>query len=90
MAEVLSIADPLNYFLRFLTDEVFSMIGKDALKIYNTFEKDQEETVESVLKKFEEYCAPKKNEVVQHFKFFTRHQQEGENVRSFPYRTQSS
>ncbi|KAI5727417.1 hypothetical protein M8J77_002053 [Diaphorina citri] len=62
---------------------LLNLVGKDGLRVYNTFEKDENETVESILKKFEQYCEPKRNEVVQHFHFFSRKQGEGEKFDHF-------
>jgi len=39
---------------------LLNLMGTDALKIYNTLGIKEEETVEAILKKIEDYCSPKK------------------------------
>lgn len=53
-------------------------MGHDGLKLYNTIKKSGEESVESILKTLEEYCIPKTNDIIEHFNFFNRKQQEVE------------
>lgn len=57
---------------------LLNLMGHDGLKLYNTIKKSGEESVESILKTLEEYCIPKTNEIIEHFNFFNRKQQEGE------------
>jgi hypothetical protein len=56
---------------------LLNLLGADALKLYNSF-KINEVTVENIFKHFEEYCVPRKNEVMEHYKYFTRKQSEDE------------
>ena len=57
---------------------LLNLLGHDGLKLYNTLKKDENETVDSILKSLEKYCIPKTNEIMEHFNFFSRKQQEGE------------
>lgn len=61
---------------------VLNLIGPEALKLYNTF-KLKPKTAEEVLKTFEKYCIPKKNEIMEHFHFFSRKQSEDETFYQF-------
>jgi len=54
---------------------LLNLIGPDGLKLYNTF-KLETITVSEISKSLEEYCVPKKNEVMEHYKFFRRKQSE--------------
>ncbi|XP_072380022.1 uncharacterized protein [Diabrotica undecimpunctata] len=62
-----------------------SLVGDEALELYNTFTFDENEdrTVTCVKKKFEEYCSPKKNVIFERFKFNSISQQEGQPFDSF-------
>lgn len=60
-----------------------NLIGPEALRVYNTLTKDENETVESILKALEEYCIPKRNEIVEIYKFFNRKQKEYEPFDTF-------
>lgn len=54
-------------------------IGEKGLDIYNSFNlKPEEATLENVIKKFEMYCTPKKNVVMETFKFHNITQQPGQ------------
>jgi len=52
---------------------LLNLLGSDGLKLFNTF-KIEDKTVEAIFKCLEEYCVPKKNEVMEHYKYFTRKQ----------------
>lgn len=59
--------------------------GPDAIETFSTFDLPQadKEKYDEVWKAFEAYCAPKKNEVYEAFKFNSRNQQNGESFDSF-------
>ena len=70
------------------------VIGPEAIEIYNTFEWSDNEcqqcdkqknihTVDCLLRKFEQYCIPKKNVTIERHVFFLRSQSEGEAFDSF-------
>jgi len=63
---------------------LLNLMGTEVLKIYNTLNISDTDTVETILKKFEEYCSPKKNEAMTFYKFFTRNQQQNETFDSLP------
>ena len=57
--------------------------GEDAIDIYNTFEytnAGDNLKFDTVIQKFEEYCAPRKNITWERHVFNTRTQQRGENI----------
>lgn len=56
---------------------VLNLLGPEALRLYNTFNIKPVKAQE-VLNAFEEYCIPQKNEVMEHFRFFSRKQLENE------------
>ena len=59
------------------------LIGEDALEVFNTFEFASEEDKEKpaeILKKFDEYCNPKRNLTVERHVFNSRMQQPGESI----------
>lgn len=59
-------------------------IGENGLDIYNSFNlTENENTIELVLKKFDEYCNPKKNVTMETFKFFNMTQQQGQTFCEF-------
>ncbi|KAI5754648.1 hypothetical protein M8J77_010294 [Diaphorina citri] len=61
------------------TARLLNLMGEEALRVYNTFGlPSDEETVESILHQFEQYLSPKKNEIMEHFKFFSCKQKESE------------
>ena len=57
---------------------LLTVIGSEALEIYNTFEwEDQEEeTVEKILQKIEKFCKPKKNITYERYVLMTKKQKE--------------
>jgi len=61
---------------------VLNLVGPEALRLYNTF-KITPSTADEVLKVFEDYCIPQKNEVMEHFRFFSRKQFENESFDVF-------
>ncbi len=59
------------------------LIGEDALEVFNTFEFASEEDKEKpaeILKKFDEYCNPKRNLTVERHIFNSRMQHPGESI----------
>lgn len=59
---------------------LLNLLGIEGLKLYRSFKTDNtKEAVDSILQILEEYCTPKRNEVMEHFKFFTRKQLPEEN-----------
>jgi hypothetical protein len=61
-------------------------IGDEALKVYNTFEYTSEaerKKLSVVVKKFKEYCTPRKNVVFERFQFWKITQTPGESIDSF-------
>ena len=62
---------------------LLSVIGEDALRIYNTFEWSNPEDcrdIDQVLQRFEKYCTPKVNLTYERYKFNTRKQESGEDI----------
>ncbi|VVC37220.1 Hypothetical protein CINCED_3A024105 [Cinara cedri] len=55
---------------------LLNLIGTDGLKLYRSIKrpKDEKETVETILRHLENYYIPRCNEIMEHFKFFTRKQ----------------
>lgn len=63
---------------------LLTLIGCDGVKIYRTFNiKPEEETVKIIFEKLEEYCIQKRNEVIEHYQFFTRKQDSNESFDKF-------
>ncbi|XP_055388193.1 uncharacterized protein LOC129616589 [Condylostylus longicornis] len=59
-------------------------LGPDAIPVFNSFGLNLETTkYDEIVKKFDEYCSPKKNIAMERHKFFTRTQQPGETVTEF-------
>ena len=61
---------------------LLSIIGEDAVKVFDTFEYgggESEDSIHDVLNKFEEYCNPRRNTIYERFKFQCRHQEAGES-----------
>lgn len=60
-------------------------IGDEANEKYETFELTNAERAkyETVVKKFEDYCVPRKNETINRHVFFQRKQKEGEIFNEF-------
>ena len=68
------------------------VIGHEAVEIYNTFHWTEQEcedcdtgfhSVKCLLRKFENYCLPRKNLTVERHVFFSRKQGEGESFDNF-------
>lgn len=60
------------------------VIGDDAVEIFETFKvKDNERTLENILKKFEEHFVPKVNVTFERHKFFTCSQQPHESIDTY-------
>lgn len=59
--------------------------GTEAIETFNAFDltDDNKKKYAEVVKAFEAYCAPKKNEVYEAFKFNSRNQENGETFDSF-------
>ena len=65
------------------TSTFLHVAGDDAITLYNTFEfADQADSkkLAPVMKKFEDYCIPKKNITYQRYLFFSRHQNASETI----------
>lgn len=73
--------------MRVQTARLLNLMGKEALKKYNTLEisKKESPTVQDILDALEKCCLPKKNEIMEHYKFFKRHQYEGETFDHYRY-----
>ena len=50
---------------------LLNLLGSEALRIYNTF-KITRPSVKKIFEAFEQFCTPVKNEVMDHYRFFTR------------------
>ena len=62
---------------------LLTIIGKEAVKIFNTFKWENatdKEDITKVLKNFEKYCTPRKNVTYERYIFHTRKQNANENV----------
>lgn len=62
---------------------LLNLIGSSGLKIYNNFKMKKNETYESIVEKFKNYCEPRKNEIFQRFKFASCVQVEGQEFDEF-------
>lgn len=65
---------------------LLNLIGDDGLRIFNTFEfaeGEDKKKFEVVVKKFESHCNPIKNQVLSHFKFFSKVQDSSETFDEF-------
>lgn len=64
---------------------LLSCMGEEAVEVFNTLKLSDEErkNYKRVMQEFEKYMNPKKNEVYERFKFFSRKQEEGENFDHF-------
>ena len=65
---------------------LLTLIGADAHRIYTTFTwtaPDDKQKLDEVLKKFDEYCNPRKNTIFERFRFNSRQQQGGESLDQF-------
>ena len=59
-----------------------SIIGGDAVKVFDTFEYgdgESEDSIQDVLNKFEKYCNPRRNTIYERYKSQCRHQEAGES-----------
>ena len=62
---------------------LLAVIRKEANKVFHTLtfsSPDEAKKIEPVLRKFEEYCIPRKNTIYERFLFFTRVQRESETI----------
>lgn len=60
-----------------------TVIGEEAVDVYNAFIWDEEEDnlkIEKVLEKFESFCNPRKNTIYERYMFFSRNQENGESI----------
>lgn len=57
-------------------------IGEDAVEVFNTFTfgEDEKDKINPLLKKFEDFCNPIKNQTYERYKFHTYFQTEGETI----------
>ena len=64
---------------------LLSVAGEDAVEVYNTFVLDEAEQnkIEPLIEKFEQYCTPKKNVTFERHVFNTRSQGPGEHIDSY-------
>ena len=65
---------------------LLTIIGKESVKIYNTFKWNNEadkEDIEIVLEKFEKYCTPKKNLTYERYMFNTKRQTQRNHSTNF-------
>ena len=60
-------------------------LGDEGVNVYNAFKFEETEVdkYDVVLKKFEDHCTPRRNEVFERYKFFTTSQQEGQTVDNY-------
>lgn len=85
--------DVMNYFIATETTKkpnavqvarLKNLMGKDALQLYNSLhEADCNETMQTIMDILEQYCLPKKNEIMDVFQFITCKQAEGEPFDKF-------
>ncbi|MES9881309.1 MAG: hypothetical protein ABW185_10555 [Sedimenticola sp.] len=61
------------------------VVGDDALEVYNNFDfQDGDELkLDKILKKFDDYCTPKKNTTYERHKFFTCNQNPRESIEQY-------
>ncbi|XP_064476830.1 uncharacterized protein K02A2.6-like [Ornithodoros turicata] len=57
--------------------------GEEAQEVYQTFDLPEGTSFNEALRKFEDYCIPKKNETYERYKFRIRIQEEGETLEAF-------
>ena len=65
---------------------LLTVIGEDARTVYQTFHFDNagdEKKIAPVLKKFEDYCQPRKHVPFARYLFHQRHQQVGESYEKY-------
>ena len=67
------------------TAVLLTTIGDDAADIFDgfVFENGHEKNIDSVLKKFEDFCVDETNEVYESYKFHNRNQQPGETIDAY-------
>ena len=53
------------------------VIGEDALDIYNSFQLNDDASLDELMDKFEEYFVPKQNIIFERYKFFLCDQKQG-------------
>ena len=61
---------------------LLSVIGEDAVKVFETFqygEGESDERLADVLRKFEEHCNPRQNTIYERYRFQCRNQEAGES-----------
>jgi len=64
---------------------LLNIIGDEGVEIFNNFtlEEAERKKYEVVLKEFDKYLIPRRNEIYERYKFYKREQQEGESVLNF-------
>lgn len=64
---------------------LLTVIGQDALEVYNTFQftNAEEVTIEDVLDKFESYCVPQSNITFERYKLLSRKQHSAESINEY-------
>lgn len=64
---------------------LLNIIGQDAIDLFDTFDltDEQKQSYDEVLKSFDTFCKPKKNELYERYMFNKREQKEGESFDSF-------
>ncbi|CAB4036167.1 Hypothetical predicted protein [Paramuricea clavata] len=65
---------------------LLSVIGEDGVKAYDTFtwgEDENQNDVDIVLKKFDEYCSPRTQIIYERYRFNNRNQAPGENIATY-------
>ncbi|XP_031328603.1 uncharacterized protein LOC116159695 [Photinus pyralis] len=64
---------------------LLNLVGNDGLDLYNSFTLTEAErkSLKSVLKKFAEYCSPKKNVIFERYRFNSIVQKEGQTFDNF-------
>ena len=68
------------------TATLLTIIGKEAMKIFNTFKwknNEEKENIIKVIEKFDAYFIPRKNITYERYMFNTRKQKHNENVDEF-------
>lgn len=67
------------------TSILLHVIGEKCREVYEQFPEELAISVDSLLKKFDDFFTPKKNLTIERHKFFTRNQQEHETVDQYAF-----
>ena len=65
---------------------ISTVIGDEALDVFNTFTWDDDEDkvkIDKVLEQFEKFCEPRKNTIYERYLFFSRGQESGESINKY-------